>query len=185
MNTTYKNKPRRSFPRQKGFSMLEAVVTLVIFMFGLLALLGLQTRALKLNQTAMQRSLASQYAYSMLDTMRSDWRAAQNNRFNTGGLKVSSELTSDDTEAQNVRRVWGRQLAKALPNSRVRICRRTNAISDDLTRDCTEDSGDYFVVRVDWGGAQDSALGIDDGAVDNGQRNALQSIKAVAYIPAI
>lgn len=57
---------------QKGFSMLEVLVAIVVISFGLLGLAGLQAVGLKNNQTAYLRSLATQQAYDMADRMRAN-----------------------------------------------------------------------------------------------------------------
>lgn len=57
---------------ERGFSMLEVLIAILVISFGLLGLAGLQIVSLKSNQTASQRTLATQQAYDMADRMRAN-----------------------------------------------------------------------------------------------------------------
>jgi len=56
--------------QQRGFSLLEMLVTLLVFSVGLLAVAGLQTVSKQANFEAIQRTAASQVAYGLLEDMR-------------------------------------------------------------------------------------------------------------------
>ena len=56
--------------QQRGFSLIELLVTLVIFSIGLLSIAGLQTVSKQANYEALQRTTASQIAYGLLEDMR-------------------------------------------------------------------------------------------------------------------
>ena len=55
---------------QQGFSLLELLVSLVVFSVGLLSIAGLQTVSKQANFEALQRTSASQIAYGLLEDMR-------------------------------------------------------------------------------------------------------------------
>lgn len=57
---------------QNGFSLIELLVTVVIFSVGLLAVAGLQTVSKKATFEAMQRTTATQVASGLLDDMRAN-----------------------------------------------------------------------------------------------------------------
>jgi len=61
--------------RQKGFSLLEVLITLVILSIGLLGLAGLQATGLKNNLSAYHRTQATQLAYDIADRMRANMTA--------------------------------------------------------------------------------------------------------------
>lgn len=69
---------RGGLPAQRGFSLIELLVTVVVFSVGLLAVAGLQAVSKQANFESMQRSTASQVAYGLLEDMR----------LNGGGLDV-------------------------------------------------------------------------------------------------
>lgn len=67
---------------QAGFSLLEVLIAVIVLSLGLLGLAGLQTSALRNNQSAMERSMAVIESYSIIDAMRIDPDAVENGLFN-------------------------------------------------------------------------------------------------------
>ncbi|MEJ2129121.1 MAG: type IV pilus modification protein PilV [Woeseiaceae bacterium] len=61
---------RSSANQQRGFSLLELLVALVVFSIGLLAVAGLQTVSKSANFEGLQRTTASQIAQGLLEDMR-------------------------------------------------------------------------------------------------------------------
>ena len=55
---------------QRGFSLIELLVAVVVFSVGLLAVAGLQTVSKRANFEGLQRTVASQMAYGLLEDMR-------------------------------------------------------------------------------------------------------------------
>lgn len=63
--------PRRwSGAGQSGFTLVEALVALLVLAVGLLGFVGLQVRGLSYNHDAYVRSLATVLAYDMIERMR-------------------------------------------------------------------------------------------------------------------
>lgn len=62
----------KCFTTQRGFSLIELLISLVIFTVGLLSVAGLQMVAKKSNYESLQRTTASQIAYAMLEEMRTN-----------------------------------------------------------------------------------------------------------------
>jgi type IV pilus assembly protein PilV len=58
--------------RQNGFSLIELLISIVIFSIGLLGIAGLQMVSKKSNYEGIQRTIASQVAYGMLEDMRAN-----------------------------------------------------------------------------------------------------------------
>jgi type IV pilus assembly protein PilV len=58
--------------RQRGFSLLELLISLVVFSVGLLGIAGLQMVSKQSGYESMQRTLASQVAYGLLEDMRTN-----------------------------------------------------------------------------------------------------------------
>ena len=58
--------------RNKGFTLLEILVALLVLSIGLLGLAGLQTFSLRNNHSALLRSQAVVLAYDALDRMRAN-----------------------------------------------------------------------------------------------------------------
>lgn len=57
---------------QRGFSLIELLVAVVVFSVGLLAVAGLQTVSKRANFEGLQRTVASQVAYGLLEDMRAN-----------------------------------------------------------------------------------------------------------------
>ena len=57
---------------QKGMSLIEVMIALAVFSFGLLALAALMASGLKYNTSALHRSYATSQAYDMADRMRAN-----------------------------------------------------------------------------------------------------------------
>jgi type IV pilus assembly protein PilV len=61
--------------RQGGFSLVELLVSIVVFSVGLLAVAGLQTVAKSANFESLQRTTAAQVANGLLEDMRTNGKA--------------------------------------------------------------------------------------------------------------
>ncbi|MDH3614390.1 MAG: type IV pilus modification protein PilV [Gammaproteobacteria bacterium] len=62
--------------QERGFSLIELLVTVVVFSVGLLAVAGLQTVSKQANFEAIQRTSASQVANGLLENIRVNANAA-------------------------------------------------------------------------------------------------------------
>lgn len=67
--------------KQRGFSLLEVMIALVIFSIGLIGLAGLQSASMSYNHSAYLRSQATYLAYNILDKMRANPAAAENGNY--------------------------------------------------------------------------------------------------------
>ncbi|WP_435751028.1 type IV pilus modification protein PilV [Thauera sp. AutoDN2] len=95
-------RPHRRAPRstrQAGVSLIEVLVAVLVLSLGLLGMAGLQTSALRNNQSAFERSVAVIESYSIVDAMRVDRVNAVNGVFNilidgtpVGGTFAGNEL---------------------------------------------------------------------------------------------
>lgn len=64
--------------KNTGFTLIEVLIAMVILAVGLLGLAGLQATSLRNNQSAYNRSQATQLAYDIADRMRANVSAANN-----------------------------------------------------------------------------------------------------------
>jgi type IV pilus assembly protein PilV len=65
---------------QNGLSLIEVMIALAVFSFGLLALAALMASGLKYNTSALHRSYATSQAYDLADRMRANnlWTSRSN-----------------------------------------------------------------------------------------------------------
>jgi len=119
---------RRVQQVQGGFSMIEALVALLVLSLGLLALAGFQVRVLVDSVGASNQNLAMQLAGDMADRIRANPAAAATtpSRYVTGWSAAAAERPSPSCEggraACNAAELaahdlwsWKRAIAAALP----------------------------------------------------------------------
>lgn len=114
--------PRRSPPArpQRGFGLIEVLVAIVILAFGMLGLLGLQTRSLGLNQSSLYRSQATALTDDILDRMRVDRVNARAGRWNTGLTSHSGSISGTNLYETDLQE-WKLQIEALLPSGEASI----------------------------------------------------------------
>jgi len=82
-----------SIKYNKGFSMIEILVALVILAIGLLGMATLMINSLQTSQSAAMRSVATLAAYDLIERMRSnsDEQVRKNTAYSTNGAKAASD----------------------------------------------------------------------------------------------
>lgn len=115
------------FPRQQGFSLLEVLISVLIFSIGLLGVAALLVLSVRTNHSAYLRTQATFLAESMADRIRTNlgWIQEYN------GTYDASTTADDDgdcsgpcTPKQLVERdkaQWSRQLVDQLPAASAKI----------------------------------------------------------------
>ena len=83
--------------KQKGFSLLEVLITLVIISFGLLGIAGVIVNSLKNNQSSYSRTQASVLANDIIDRMRANRTTAE-----TASLPYNLALGADEPSGDSV-----------------------------------------------------------------------------------
>lgn len=95
---------------QRGVSLLESLIAMLVLSIGLLGVLGLQTKSLVHNRAAYFETQASNMALDMLDRVRANNAQASAYALAIGSSATGSGLpVSDQAE-------WIADLASALPN---------------------------------------------------------------------
>lgn len=95
---------------QRGISLIEVLITVLILAIGLLGLSALQLSSLKNNQSAMQRSIAVLQTYTIVEGIRADTQAAKAGDFN---IKLDA-TPSKGTFAGEVLTIWRDELSSKL-----------------------------------------------------------------------
>lgn len=105
----------------RGFTLLEVLIALLIFSFGMLGLAALQVYSVQTNQSAHLRSQATALANMMMDSVRA-------NRANLGDYYSDSyadyacaTAPSDSPQAKHDLEFWRQQVACALPGGRAAV----------------------------------------------------------------
>lgn len=110
---------------QRGFSMIEVLITLIVLAIGLLGLAGLQAYGLQNNHGAYIRSQASLLSYDIVDSMRANRGSALNGNYNVnfGGTPGGGGQASLDVNR------WVEELSDTLPNGEGQIQVDANGVA--------------------------------------------------------
>lgn len=110
--------------RQTGFTLIEALVAIVIISIGLLGLIGLQTASLNNTQVSANSSQASIAAESMASRMRANRKGVKNgdyDRLQTDSIASSPNCHNSQCTPQQVAIYdliqWKQALNYSLPNA--------------------------------------------------------------------
>ncbi|HQD55820.1 MAG TPA: type IV pilus modification protein PilV [Candidatus Competibacteraceae bacterium] len=118
---------------QFGFSLLEVLIALVITAIGLMGFAVMMLNTLQNNRLAMERGIATFYAYEIIDCMRANKVGLSNGNYtiNFGASPSGSSVASSDLT------LWKSELAKLLPSGDGQI----------------SFSGSTVTVQIQWDGA--------------------------------
>jgi type IV pilus assembly protein PilV len=122
---------------KRGATMIEVLVALVIFAFGVLGLAGMQARALSYSQGALYRSQATALADDMFDRMRADRVKALAGSYDTALTDPASTYSASATNLYEVElNNWKDTVETLLPAGKASVA-----------RDAT---GALFTVTITW-----------------------------------
>ncbi len=124
---------------QRGFTMLELLIALVILSVGLLSLAGLQATGLRNNHSAYLRSQATVLAYNALDRMRANLAPALAGNYNIG-LGVTTIPTSQPQALTDLTE-WVGALSNTLPSGQGRINVAANIVTIQVQWDDSRGAG--------------------------------------------
>ena len=138
--------PFKTMKKNAGFTLIEILIAMLVLAVGLLGLAGMQATSLKNNQSAYNRSRATQLAYDLADRMRANviGKASYTAILPSSAAeqKVCSSVTTICTfvdMAQNDLFEWNSSLISSLPSG-------IGTISV---------LGDIYTIRITWDDDQD------------------------------
>lgn len=124
----------RNDHQQRGATLIEVLIAIVVLSIGLLGLAGLQVTSVQSNHSAYQRSQASLLANDLADRMRANRTEALTNAYVADYVDSSSSHTVTGTRAAKDLAEWLNSLALKLPDGRGKI----------------EKSGSLVTIHVRW-----------------------------------
>ncbi len=134
--------------KQRGFTLIEVLVAIVVLSLGLLGLAGLQAASLRNNQTAYYRGIATQQAYDMADRMRANLAGVR-----AGNYILNAAIPADPgcfaagctaaTMAQTDHFQWNTTNAALLPNGVGSVACTAGAV-------CAAGGNWSFDITVSW-----------------------------------
>jgi len=110
--------------KQKGFTLIEAMIAVVVFSFGLLGVAGVMTVAVKGNHNGYMRSQAIFFIASMSDMMRANAQGVIAGAYNgtysgtsdVSGMCTAAPCLAGDLVARDTQQ-WSNMITQVLPNS--------------------------------------------------------------------
>lgn len=133
---------------QRGATLIEVLVTVIILSIGLLGLASLHANGMKFNHSAQLRSQATFLAYDVSDAMRANRTTALGGAYNTPSVRgftgSGSQAAADLINLQT-------RLANLLPDGDVSIIQA---------------NGNEFTVTVMWRDEKDSSAPLTGLAVE-------------------
>ncbi|MGZ8239918.1 MAG: type IV pilus modification protein PilV [Methylobacter sp.] len=146
---------RKLMKNNTGFTLIEVLIAMIILAVGLLGLAGLQATSLRNNQSAYNRSQATQLAYDIADRMRANVPAA-NNYAGTFMAPSAAAAQADCITisltctaahmAQNDLFQWNSAVTTALPGGAGTIAR----------------AGSVFTITITWDDNRDGSVNASD-----------------------
>ena len=121
---------------RRGITMIELLVSLLIFSFGMLGLAGLQTRTLTFNQSSLYRSQATALTDDILERMRVDRANANAGNWNSAITVKSANVTGSEfykTEMKD----WKAAVERTLPGSSASVSVASGVVTVVITWDDT------------------------------------------------
>jgi len=137
--------------KSTGFTLIEVLIAMVVLAIGLLGLAGLQVTSLKNNQSAYNRSQATQLAYDLADRMRANVAGVATYTTGTAAAISTCKNTTGCSPAEmavNDLFEWNSAISAALPNG------GTGTITI---------SGGVYSITISWNeNRDDNADGVSD-----------------------
>lgn len=96
---------------QRGVGLIEVLIAVLVLSFGMLGLVGLQTFALRNNQSALERGMATIQTHTIVDVMRADRANAMNNIYN---IDLDDEDPAGSSYRDAAIATWRESLRQAL-----------------------------------------------------------------------
>jgi len=135
-----------------GFTLIEVLIAMLVLAVGLIGMAGLQATSLRNNQSAYNRSQATQLAYDLNDKMRANKAAAASyvsidvkdatvkaNCSSTTGCSIENMAENDLYELQLA-------LATALPSGTAMV----------------ENDAGFYTITINWDDNRDGAINLND-----------------------
>lgn len=154
---------------QRGFTMIELLIAVLVLSIGLLGLAALQAQALRNNQSSYHRTQATILAYDMIDRARANREGLDNGNYHlpantqvngctsTPGCSAAQMSTNDMFE-------WNQLLGQHLPGGEGVVCRdgTPDDGNDAANHGCDNAANANHVIKLWWDDNGDGNIAQDE-----------------------
>lgn len=181
---------RKPHQDERGFSLIEVLVAIIILSLGMLGAVGMQTAALQSNKEARNQAAATTFARDLAERMRGNNTVATKAVGAPGGNPYLFDVTlsspanvstpprncftdangcpvNEDAAGWDVSD-WQSRVERQLPSPRVKVCFDRNPFdSAGKSRWACTDDGDVAVLKISWNRNNTAGKLVFTGDADN------------------
>ena len=152
-------RPSRARRAARGFSLIEALVTLVVLSIGMLALANLQLQTLVDSRTAAMRNYAALMAYNLADQIRSNGVAVAAGKFNMPAAEPVANCfaaagCTPEQMATTAYATWLADVRESMPGGDGIVCTDSSpndgTSSEEGKNGCEKDVNAPYVIKIFW-----------------------------------
>jgi type IV pilus assembly protein PilV len=151
-------------PQERGFSLLEVLISIVVLSFGVLGVVGMQAAALQANKEARNQSTAVRLGRELGDMMRGNKDVAiatgGANPYLVANFTGSASTAPEDCStgpcssptavAQFQMSDWLSRVEQELPGARVVVCVDSTPYNAGIPQWACTGTGGLIVVKIGW-----------------------------------
>lgn len=147
---------------QKGATLIEVLISLLILSIGLLGMTGLQTVSLRNTQSAYLRTQASIASNDIVERIRANQQGVEASSYdaNAGAVTAACNAIAGCTAAQlaaNDIAEWNAALAAGLPSGVGIVCADSSPEDGTPAAPACDGLGNLFAVKIWWDEDRDGA----------------------------
>ena len=151
--------------RQRGMTLVEVLIAIVIFAIGLLGIAALQVAGLRYTKGSQSRALAAMQAENIIDRMRANATGVRDGFYQNPAAESTDCSIDTCNPAELAAYDWNRWLSETRQALGVRrsdgALNTDNAVNATICVDSTpedgtagswacDDSGEFFAVKIEW-----------------------------------
>lgn len=161
-------------PRQKGTTLMEVLVSLLVLSFGLLGMAGVQGVSLRGNQAAYYRTMATTLSGDIVERMRANIAAVDGGSYDdvvgvaTASCFTAAGCTGAQMAAQDVLD-WTAAVAAALPLGAAVVCVDSTPTDGAAAANACDGVGNIYAIKLWWDDDR-------DGTADQAFRSSFQPL---------
>ncbi|WP_252176442.1 type IV pilus modification protein PilV [Endozoicomonas sp. 4G] len=141
--------------KETGFGLIEVLISVVIFMVGILGMAGMQAQAVRATQDSLQRSQAIWLANEMSERMKVNVQGVGSGRYQSTAQAASSNLSSYCAGPAPRQCIANSCTADEMADFDVHdlMCRNARVSNQQLTISCSAtpcNSGETVSITLKW-----------------------------------